>query len=191
MLQQIKSRYDGSVLFECEADSIKECLVESVSKKSYLSEAYLRGADFSGANLSGAYLRDANLSGANLSGAYLRDADLSDANLNGADLRDANLSGANLSGANLRGANLSDANLSGADLRGEILTKAPISIINLTWDILITEGYMTIGCQRHTHAEWEAFDDEAVAKMESRASEFWKANREWLLSACKAHVESK
>ena len=156
MLQQIKSRYDGSVLFECEADSIKECLVESVSKKSYL-----RGANLSDANFSGADLRDANLSGANLSGAYLRDADLS------------------------------DANLSGADLRGEILTKAPISIINLTWDILITEGYMTIGCQRHTHAEWEAFDDEAVAKMESRVSEFWKANREWLLSACKAHVESK
>ena len=131
MLQQIKSRYDGSVLFECEADSIKECLVESVSKK---------------------------------------------ANLRGADFYDANLRGANLRGANLR---------------GEILTKAPISILNLTWDTLITEGYMTIGCQRHTHAEWEAFTDEAISNMESRASEFWKANRDWLLSACKAHSESK
>ena len=146
MLQQIKSRYDGSVLFECEADSIKECLVESVSKK-----ANLRGADF-------------------------YDANLRCANLRGADLRDANLRG---------------ANLRGADLRGEILTKAPISILNLTWDTLITEGYMTIGCQRHTHAEWEAFTDEAISNMESRASEFWKANRDWLLSACKAHSESK
>ena len=151
MLQQIKSRYDNSVLFECEAKSIKECLVESLSKK-----ADLRGADFYGANLSGA-------------------------NLRGADLRDANL----------RGANLSDANLRGADLRGEILTKAPISILNLTWDTLITEGYMTIGCQRHTHAEWEAFTDEAISNMESRASEFWKANRDWLLSACKAYAVSK
>ena len=50
---------------------------------------------------------------------------------------------------------------------------------------------MTIGCQRHTHAEWEAFTDEAISNMESRASEFWKANRDWLLSACKAHSESK
>ena len=126
----------------------------------------MRGADF----------YDANLRCANLRGAYLNDANLRDANLRGADFYDANLRGANLRGANLR---------------GEILTKAPISILNLTWDTLITEGYMTIGCQRHTHAEWEAFTDEAISNMESRASEFWKANRDWLLSACKAHSESK
>ena len=166
MLQQIKSRYDNSVLFECEAKSIKECLVESLSKKADLS-----GADFYGANLSG---------------ANLRGADLRDANLRGADLRGANLRGADFYDANLRG-----ANLRGANLRGEILTKAPISILNLTRDTLITEGYMTIGCQRHTHAEWEAFTDEAISNMESRASEFWKANREWLLGACKAHAVSK
>jgi uncharacterized protein YjbI with pentapeptide repeats len=141
MLQQIKSRFNNSVLFECEANSIKECLVEAVSKNANLFGAKLHGADLSGADLSGADLRDANLFG--------------------------------------------------ADLRGEILTKTPISILNLTWDILITEGYMRIGCQRHTHAEWEAFTDEAIADMESRASEFWKANREWLLAACKAHAIPK
>jgi uncharacterized protein YjbI with pentapeptide repeats len=132
MLQQIKSRYDNSVLFECKAESIKECLVKAVSN----------GADLSDANLSDAYLRGADLSGANL--------------------RDANL-------------------------RGEILTKAPISILNLTWDILITENYMRIGCQRHTHAEWEAFSDNKIKNMERRAGEFWKANRDWLLGACKSH----
>ena len=171
MLQQIKSRYDNSVLFECEAKSIKECLVEAVSK------------NFN--------LRGANLRGANLSDAYLRSAYLSSANLRGANLSSADLSGANLSSAYLSSANLRGANLSGANLSGEILTKPPISILNLTWDILITDGYMKIGCQRHTHAEWEAFDDEAISDMESRASEFWKANRDWLLGACKAYSESK
>jgi uncharacterized protein YjbI with pentapeptide repeats len=148
--------------------------------------AYLHDADLRGANLRDADLRDADLRGANLFGANLRDA-----NLFGADLFDANLFGANLRGADLFDADLRGADLRGADLFGEILTKTPISILNLTWDILITEGYMRIGCQRHTHAEWEAFTDEAIADMESRASEFWKANREWLLAACKAHAIPK
>jgi uncharacterized protein YjbI with pentapeptide repeats len=91
----------------------------------------------------------------------------------------------------LSGAYLIDANLSGADLRGEILKKTPISILNLTWDVLITTEYLTIGCQRCTHAEWEAFTDAEIAKMESRASEFWKVNKEWLLGACKAHRSKK
>jgi uncharacterized protein YjbI with pentapeptide repeats len=172
MLQQIKSRFDNSVLFECEAESIKECLEQAVSNDTYLSGAYLRDA----------YLRGADLSNANLSGANLYDANLSDANL-----RDADLSGAYLSGAYLSGAYLSGAYLSGAYLSGEILTKAPISILNLTWDILITENYMRIGCKRHTHAEWEAFSDDEIKGMESRASDFWRANRDWLLCACKSH----
>ena len=129
MTQQIKNRYYNSVLYECEAESIKECLIKAVYS-------------------------DANLSGANLSGAYL-------------------------SGANLSGANLSD----------EILIKTPISILNLTWDILITTQYLAIGCQRHTHEVWEKFTDKEIAKMERRASEFWKVNKSWILGECKAHRE--
>jgi hypothetical protein len=159
---EIKHRYTGDVLHTVGADLI--------------------GADLSGANLSGANLIDADLRGANLSGANLSGADLIDANLIGADLSGANLSGADLRGADLRGANLIDA-----DLIGEILKKTPISILNLTWDVLITTEYLTIGCQRHTHKVWEAFTDDEIAKMESRASEFWMVNKEWLLGTCKAH----
>ena len=129
----------------------------------------------------------ANLIGANLSGADLIGANLSGADLIGANLYCANLIGANLSGANLSGANLIGANLYCANLSGEILKKIPISILNLTWDVLITTEYLTIGCQRHTHEVWEAFTDDEIAKMESIASEFWKVNKEWLLGACKAH----
>ena len=56
---QIKARFDGKVLFESEAPSIKVALELAVK-----SGAYLRGA-----YLSGAYLRGADLSGADLRGA--------------------------------------------------------------------------------------------------------------------------
>ena len=194
---QIKSRYDDSFLFECEAESIKECVESAVSNDDNLSGADLRYADLRGADLRyadlrGAYLRGADLRGASLIGADLSDADLSGANLSdaylrGADLRGADLSDADLSGAYLRGAYLRGADLRGAYLRGEILTKAPISILNLTWDILITDNYMRIGCQRHTHDEWANFNDLQIHNMESRAIEFWTSNRDWLLAACKAH----
>ena len=90
---EIKSRYDESVIYSGEFDSLKSALVEAVKVK-------------------------ANLYGANLGDANLRDADLGGANLYGADLRGANLYGANLRCANLYGANLGDADLGGADLGG-------------------------------------------------------------------------
>ena len=81
---EIKSRWDSSILFTCEAASLLLAL-EAAKKAS---------ADLRGANLYGADLYGANLYGADLYGADLRSA-----NLSGADLSGANLSGANLSGA--------------------------------------------------------------------------------------------
>ena len=116
---------------------------------------------------------------ANLVGAYLA----------GANLAGAYLDRANLDGANLAGAYLDRANLAGAYLDGETLTKAPLSLLNLTWPVLVTEGYMRIGCQRHTHAEWAEFDTDAIEAMESRAPNFWSQWRDVLLSMCAKHAE--
>jgi hypothetical protein len=179
---EIKHRYTENILYACDAENLKDAVIEAVGKKADLSGADLSGADLSGADLLDAYLSNADLSGADLSGADLLDAYLSNADLSG-----ANLSGANLSGADLRGADLSNADLSNADLSGEKIAIAPISILNLTWDILISESYLKIGCQRHTHYEWKAFTDDEIAEMESRASSFWTSNKIWLLSACKYH----
>jgi uncharacterized protein YjbI with pentapeptide repeats len=219
---EIKHRRTENVLYACDAENLKDAVIEAVGKKADLSDAdlrdadlrgadlrdadlrgadlrdaYLGGADLRDADLRGADLRDADLRGADLRDAYLRDANLGGANLGDANLSDANLGGANLSGANLsdaylRDAYLGDANLGGANLRdaylrGEKIAIVPISILNLTWDILISESYLKIGCQRHTHDEWKAFTDDGIAKMEGRASSFWSANKSWLLSACKAH----
>ena len=61
---EIKSRYDGKMIFSAECGSFKLCVELAVKSR----------ADLSGANLSRADLYGANLSGANLSGA--KDAEL-------------------------------------------------------------------------------------------------------------------
>jgi hypothetical protein len=102
----IRSIY-GAVIFTSAALSIKDALIEAVSKKADLHAADLFGAD----------LRGADLYGANLFGADLR----------GANLYGANLCGANLYAADLCGADLCGANLYAADLHGAKNTALPIA----------------------------------------------------------------
>jgi hypothetical protein len=111
MLYQIKSRYEGKILFELEIGSLKLCVDAAVKSNAHLCDADLRGADLRGSHLSGADLRGSHLRGANLCGSDLRGSDLRDADLSGSDLRDADLSDADLCGANLRGSDLSGADL--------------------------------------------------------------------------------
>jgi hypothetical protein len=179
---EIKHRFTGNVLYACDAENMKAAVIKAVKEGAYLGGAYLGGAYLRGADLRGAYLRGADLRGAYLRGADLRGADLRGAYLGGADLGDADLRG-----ADLRGAYLGGAYLGGAYLGGEKLAIAPLSFTGLYWDVLITESYMTIGCQRHEHAAWKQFSDEEIAEMADNASAFWKQNKTWLLAACKAH----
>jgi hypothetical protein len=109
MNYQIKHRFTGAVLFETEAESLREAVEKAVVAGAYLADANLADANLAGAYLADANLADANLAGANLAGAYLAGAYLADANLAG-----ANLAGAYLAGAYLAGAYLADANLAGA-----------------------------------------------------------------------------
>jgi len=68
---EIKHRFNVSVLFSLETESLKLCVEAAVKDGANLSGANLDGADLSGANLGGANLRGANLGGANLGGANL------------------------------------------------------------------------------------------------------------------------
>lgn len=79
------------------------------------------------------------------------------------------------------------ANLSRADLCGEILKKTPVSISNLKWDILITDEYMRVGCQRHKIDEWREFTDEQIVAMDFSALKFWRQWKLPLLAMCEAH----
>jgi uncharacterized protein YjbI with pentapeptide repeats len=100
-----------------EADLTNADLSRAILRSADLRYANLANADLRGANLDSAKLRDATLEDANLDNACLDDAELLDANLEG-----VNLSNAQLIFADLRGARLCKANLDGADLRWADLT---------------------------------------------------------------------
>ena len=207
---QIKNRWTGSVLFECDAPEGLESglLMRHAAERAAearanlgganLSDAYLGDANLSGAYLSGANLSDANLGGANLSGANLGGANLSGAylggaNLSGAYLGDANLGGANLSGANISDANLGGANLGGANLGGAkwrdgiVINKRPIQLYGLHWNVTILDEHMQIGCELHGLADWASFDDKRICAMDRSALRFWRENKEALLALAKAN----
>ena len=114
-----------------------------------------------------------------------------------ADLSRANLSGASLSGADLSHANLSDAKLSGADLSGTAfhetiwrddvkISKAPIEISGLFYRVFVLEKHMQIGCELHSLADWKAFKDRRIVKMDGKdALKFWRENKAKLLAFAK------
>jgi hypothetical protein len=180
---EIKNRYTNAILFSHDCSTLKICVEAAVK-----AGADLRGADLREANLYEANLYEANLSGANLSGANLYEANLYRAYLYEANLSGANLSGADLNGAKLKGVYLRGANLYGADLSGEKLKHAPLFVSNLRWEITITDGYLTIGCQRHTHDQWAQFSDDEISQMASNAPEFWATWKRPLLLMCEAHA---
>ena len=69
---EIKSRYDGRVLFSLETESLRLCVEAAVKSGADLSGAYLGGADLGEADLGEADLSVADLSRADLSGAKLK-----------------------------------------------------------------------------------------------------------------------
>jgi hypothetical protein len=157
---------------------------EQLAEVLRLHGLWLSGADDGvRADLFGADLFRANLSCAILSGA-----NLSCAILSGADLSRANLSCANLSCADLSCADLSRADLFYANLRGVTGNMREIRSMHIdTWPvawIMSPEGVATvqIGCKRHTLAEWAAFSDETIGSMDSPALDWWRVNRDFVLS---------
>ena len=135
-----------------------------------------------GGNLQYADLRWADLQGADLREANLQRADLLGASLQGADLRGANLKYADLRGASLQGADLRGANLRGANILGADLTTDVIRIDGMRWDVMIFQDWMTIGCQHHHIDDWCKFTDVEISKMDYDALEFWRANKQKLIT---------
>ena len=187
----VTNRFTGAVQFTAEIDCAES---EKVGIKLGLA---VKWAINTRVSLADANLADANLAGANLARANLAGANLADANLAGANLARANLAGANLAGANLAdailaGANLADANLAGAKwANGAAITRAPLQLFGLDYPVTIVDAHMQIGCELHSLAEWEAFDDERISRMDGkRARRFWDAHRDTLLALARADARS-
>jgi hypothetical protein len=133
---EIKSRWDGRVLFALECGSLKLCVEAAVKSGAILDGAILDGARLDGAILDGARLVGAILDGARLDGARLDGARLVGAILDGARLDGAKLVGAILDGARLDGARLDGAKLVGAILDGARLVGARLDGARLVGAIL-------------------------------------------------------
>jgi uncharacterized protein YjbI with pentapeptide repeats len=119
--------------------------------------------------------------------AALEQATAADANLAGANLADANLAGAYLADANLAGAYLADANLAGAKWRdGIVINKAPVQLYGLLWNVTVLDAHMQIGCELHSLADWQSFDDARIVQMDRQALRFWRDHKEALLSLARS-----
>lgn len=169
---EIKNRMTKKVIISGEFESIKEAIAAALKQGKSL-----RGADLSYADLS-----DANLNNVNL-----RYANLSYTDLSYADLGRANLSYADLSRADFNHTDLTNAKFSNTKLVGEEINRAPLQLYGLRWPIFITPEYMEIGCERHTHEEWSAFDRVRISEMAEHAWDWWKEHKELLLAACDLH----
>jgi hypothetical protein len=178
---KILNRFSGETIFEDNAETMRETVLNALK-----SDANLYGANLYGANLSRANLYGANLSRANLSDANLYGANLYGANLSRANLSDANLSRANLSDANLYGANLSDANLSRANL-----SRAQKVPMHCRWTHGITGGNLVhIGCEKRTVKGWDAFfKSDEVISTERNTPEFKQIRA--VYEAYKAYLKYK
>ena len=108
---------------------------------------------------------------------------------NSGDFWGGNFRGGNFCGGNFRGGNFCGGDFWGGDFRGEKLTKNPQTLYGLKWVVYITKEQMQIGCQRHSHAEWEAFGHDEIKRMASGAFDFWMTWRTPLLMMCMQHRE--
>jgi len=122
MHRQIKRWTDDAVIWEGDAETVKDALHAAIAAK-----ADLRCADLTGAVLTGAVLTCADLTD-----AVLTDADLTRAVLTCAVLTRADLTGAVLTDADLTDAVLTCAVLTRADLTGAVLTCAVLTCAVLT-----------------------------------------------------------
>jgi uncharacterized protein YjbI with pentapeptide repeats len=142
---EIKNRWNGSMIFECDADSLKLAVELAISKRISLRDSDLSGSDLSGSNLRGSDLRGSNLRGSNLRGSDLRGSDLRVSDLRGSDLsglnlRDSDLRGSDLSGSNLSGSNLSGSNLRGSNLRGSDLRVSDLRVSETDFYSILQEA---------------------------------------------------
>ena len=57
-----------------------------------------------------------------------------------------------------------------------------IALNGLTWPVSTDGKKIQIGCQCHSVADWEAFDDERIKIMDIKALEFWKASKPTIMA---------
>lgn len=146
-------------------------------REAHFSDCDFSGADFSGVNFQKCEFVNCDFTQANLTGVDFEGAEFVLTTFERACLIDVDFVFARLSDANLRYANLRGARFNGADLRG-----VNHAYITLDWNVAIAFGYIQIGCQTHSVADWGSFSAERIGKMHSKANAFWYKHRTRILT---------
>jgi hypothetical protein len=92
-----------------------------------------------------------------------------------------------LTRANFDGANLYGALVDGALVEGHKITIAPVTVSALQYRVTIIDDRIIIGCQDHTVKAWAKFGDDAIARMDSGALDFWRVWKAPILAMAKSH----
>ena len=59
-----------------------------------------------------------------------------------------------------------------------------LSVNGLRWPVAISIDKMQIGCENHTHAEWQGCTDAQIQSMDRNALDFWGKHKDLLLHLC-------
>ncbi len=194
----VRDRFTNEVKFtaeiECAPDAAPSIKLGLAIVWGYRNKKDLSCANMAGANMADAYMAGANMAGANMAGANMAGANMADAYMAGANMAGANMADAYMAGANMADAYMADANMAGANMAGAkwsagiILKRAPVQISGLgPWMITLLDHHMQIGCELHSFADWQGFDDRRIAAMDgSKALRFWKQNKDAILALAAA-----
>ena len=176
-------RLNGELIYEdprCanHGELLKSALNSGVSD---FSEADFRGAnfmyaDFMYADFSRTDFSDSDFRFADFMHVSFSDANFSNTSFSNANFSDADFSRANFRRANFRRANFMHADFMYADFRYVIGDGKLIKTTQARWDIVRVRDILAIGCKQYSVKEWEAFTDEEIKAMDSRALHWW---REW------------
>jgi hypothetical protein len=64
-----------------------------------------------------------------------------------------------------------------------------LALNGLRWPVATNGTHIQIGCQHHSVAEWESFDNRTISAMDVDAAAFWKANKQLVLALAKSRAE--
>ncbi len=121
----------GQLLMALANMDIDSLSIFEINSRATFSNADLRGADLTKANLNGINLRWADLSKASLLRAKLKDANLRDARFWGANLRESKMNESDLRRADFTWADLDGVDLNKADVSGANFTNAKLRKVDL------------------------------------------------------------
>jgi len=141
-----------------------------------------RNTDFSGSTLDDCDMSYGDYRGSNFSRCSAKRTKFTGSNLRGCNTVKMLIDGESLIGVDTR-----MVNLKGSIIDGEEVKKQPIVINGLPWFVLITDNYMRLGCERHTHQDWKNMKIKDMEKIGEIAVYIFQKYSSLLFTLCDLH----